>query len=410
MSDRRQYLITFHSQKGGVGKTVLAWHLANALAEPRRLRKRANEPALKVALIDADLTGTSLSDVVAVRAVRPNGTSTDYMDVDAARHVMKHKYEGCLPESKTPPLAFLNRLLLCDPVEYQGIWAHDADDGSHRSGTQAVRLVHYLWQADSSSNLSVLPSSAYPEDVRMLAPHLFREDITDHFCHRFADLVLALLGRSIADGSKQKQHPDVYRDGYDAVIIDCPPTLRGISAALLRCHTKVAERLKNGGKQDSVSRSAAFVMGEDRQDVAALSRSLDEMMQDKELETAGHRAVLVLNRYSTFDTHGNKRRVPLADAEGNGVDAQQEGEEPKYDMTDPDSVRALYHKMLREYLADPHEQLTKAPGQPGALFNSAVCVPYDEPLGSTFKTDSVGKLPDWGHPEALLRLVEEVLR
>jgi len=134
----------------------------------------------------------------------------------------------------------------------------------------------------------------------------------------------------------------VYSDGYDAVIIDCPPTLNGISAALLRCHTKVTERLKNGGEQDSVSRSAAFVMGEDRQDVAALSRSLDEMMQDKELTTGGHRAVLVLNRYSMFDTRGNKRLVPLADAEGNGVEAQHEGEEPKYDMTDPETDKGAW--------------------------------------------------------------------
>ena len=71
------------------------------------------------------------------------------MDADTTRHVTKHEYKGSLPESETPPLAFLNRLLLCDPVEYQGIWAHDAEDNSHRLGTQAVRLVHCLWQADS---------------------------------------------------------------------------------------------------------------------------------------------------------------------------------------------------------------------------------------------------------------------
>jgi len=73
MSDRKQYLITFHSQEGGVGKTVLAWHLTDAFAEPGRLHERANERALKVALVDADLTGTSISDAVPLRARRPDG-------------------------------------------------------------------------------------------------------------------------------------------------------------------------------------------------------------------------------------------------------------------------------------------------------------------------------------------------
>lgn len=55
----KRRLITVHSQKGGVGKTIIAIYVARQLTE-----LYANENKMKTVLIDADLTGTSIADVL----------------------------------------------------------------------------------------------------------------------------------------------------------------------------------------------------------------------------------------------------------------------------------------------------------------------------------------------------------
>ncbi len=65
----RLHCFSFHSVKGGVGKSTLSTFTACALAY--------EHPEAQVFLVDMDLTGTSLADVLPLEAPRWEGVGPD---------------------------------------------------------------------------------------------------------------------------------------------------------------------------------------------------------------------------------------------------------------------------------------------------------------------------------------------
>lgn len=397
MDRRPQLLVTFHSQKGGVGKSVLAWHLAHALALGATENGLTSEQKRRVVLIDADVTGTSLADVLALEAVPPSQSAAEHLDAEKTRLATKDRYAGCFPTEGAPAVAFLNRILLCDPVEWERLLCAErfnADDHKHACAsynTLPVRLVHYLWRVAGVSELRVMPSSSHPGDVRDIAPHVFREDITDHFRHRFADLVLTLFGRNASTGSRRtKKHPEVRGRGFDAVIIDCPPGLHGMSTSVLECHAKMADPLHKRTRAP-VRQVSVLVLGEDVQDVLAIFRTVEALPSGKESRGIGcydpvsSDLLVVVNQYNEKETDGSTRLVRLGDKH--------------YDFTADEDVRACFERLLRDRVSDTPEQLLHEP----------VFIPADAGLARTFKVDCPGNLPRWEHRDRLQQLIRRVL-
>ncbi|MEA3404014.1 MAG: P-loop NTPase [Armatimonadota bacterium] len=414
MSDDTRHVISFHSQKGGVGKSVLAWHLVSHLAKPGLHEDRKDEKPLRVTLVDGDLTGTSIADAEDLRAARTGTKTPSFSDAATTVRIIREEYRGAFPDTGSPPVVFLNRLLLSDPTEFAHLICSDVDDAERyavrRRAYQAsfAGLPHYAWRTAISERLRVIPSSSYPRDVREIAPHLFREDMTSHFSDRLADLVLTLIGTRHTDGGKRHNaHPSIGSVEADAVIIDSPPGLHGLSRAVLQCHDELARRISAGVTAVDVRRTAVFVGTDDLQDIAALSRSLNGILRAAGSEDAqvpdGLRRLtrlLLLNRYRDRDPwpNGAKRLLEAAGAPGR-----------KWDMTEVREVGGYYHEKLQEYVAAPHPSLERPPGDPESVFADMLCVPFDDGLAKTFKSDRASGIPSWQNADVLLQLIRGVL-
>lgn len=127
---KTKLLVSVHSQKGGVGKTILALYLA------RRLAQKGDEwPGLKTVLIDADLTGTSLAEGIPLVAPRQK---TVFHTLGETRNLIRDPstHDPTLTLSPDPTERqdrYLNDILLSNPVIYRKIlWGED-DDCANRS-------------------------------------------------------------------------------------------------------------------------------------------------------------------------------------------------------------------------------------------------------------------------------------
>lgn len=198
----RMRLLSFHSVKGGVGKSTLATLSA--------LRIAALAPQQRVWLIDMDLTGTSLSDALPLVAPRlasesPMTTApAGFLDVDETATAVESRDE--LQVHPGPPLgvAYLNDwLLFADPT-----W----------EAQREARLDVVSWKMlGAPENLRVLPSSALPKDLTWVLPVIFDEEHAA-FLEGRLELLLAAISREAPNS---------------VVVFDVPPTLPGLSRALL---------------------------------------------------------------------------------------------------------------------------------------------------------------------------------
>jgi hypothetical protein len=199
--------LSFHSVKGGVGKSTLATWAGLDIA--RRF------PKVHVWLIDMDLTGTSLSDALPLTAPRLSADGRGGLNLRAPATEWLTESEtrdGILVraavEAPTLPtgVPYLNDFLLfADPS-----WEADQDAVPGALG----------WRLEGGpENLRVLPSSALPQDLWRTVPVIFDEEHAS-FLEARLELLLAAMCRDAGDA-------DLW------VVFDVPPTLPGLSRAVL---------------------------------------------------------------------------------------------------------------------------------------------------------------------------------
>ncbi|MCZ6680467.1 MAG: P-loop NTPase [Candidatus Poribacteria bacterium] len=346
----KKTLITVHSQKGGVGKTLIALYLARRFAEPTM----THGGELRTVLIDADLTGTSLADVLELEAPKK---SSGFHDVNRTIDLLReHGKQADADWQKASSFAMLNRFLFCNPWEYRRLF------GPNKLG-DAFRLRQLLWrwnpsvsdEIDASPNLErfrVLPSSGFSKDLSDCIPHIYKEDLTGYLEMRMTDLIWALWrGKGVKE--------------YDVVVIDTPPILQGISRVALQLHRALEERFE---EQIDITHRAVFISSPDAQDVVGLSRGLDLLLRDNLLNL--NWVQLMVNRVP--DTQ---------------IDYETPtGEVETYNLGDTAQTKQFYHECVKEryqFRSEPFKEGSEA------FFtseNNVITIRYDEELAESFIT------------------------
>lgn len=198
MTPRTVTLRAFCSAKGGVGKSSLAVAAAKLLAEEGRA----------VALLDADLTGTSLADGLDLCAPRlsvlADGT-VDYLSAKGQYLTRDETIEArdrraMAPADLVPPPPFLSDLLVY-PVE------EDAE----------FPIASLFWRMRRDDRVRYLPSSPLANDVSMALGWL---DTTNDsaWTHRLVWLLDAMWN---------------HINPLDDIVFDLPPGLFGFSVKVL---------------------------------------------------------------------------------------------------------------------------------------------------------------------------------
>jgi hypothetical protein len=241
---------SFHSVKGGVGKSTLSTFLALGLAR--------RHPKAQVVLIDLDLTGTSLSDVLPLSAPRWASDQLQLRSAPDAGFLSAEETQRRMTERQPPDnlqLPYLNDfLLLADPD-----WSTDHD----------VVPSALMWRFDSGpQNLGVIPSSALPADLERVIPVIFDEEHAAFLEARIEVLLAALV-------------PD---EGERIVIIDTPPTIPGLSRSIFSLGLRLGREPKRALADDNyiparleeavVRWQVGMVVSRDRQDLRAAERWL----------------------------------------------------------------------------------------------------------------------------------------
>ena len=264
------HCFSFHSVKGGVGKSTLSTLLAHVLA--------ARRPDTPVFLIDMDLTGTSLSDVLPLEAPRwPSGRvepltpPTDFWSRESTLKRIDDRKGG--PRSADELLIpYLNDYLLwADPD-----WSTDRDV---LPSALAWRMV------GAPDNLRVIPSSALPGDLQRIMPVIFDEEhaaFLEARIEALLDSLIAAFTRCI-------------------VVFDTPPTIPGLSHSILSLAFRLGGPTKLSLAEDdympghldnaAVRWKVALVLSTDRQDLRAAQRWM--MLVDDQQQT---QVRLVVNR------------------------------------------------------------------------------------------------------------------
>ena len=167
-------IYTIHSQKGGVGKTSIALALAGI----------SGANGKKTLLIDADMTGASISDVPGM------------------------EYE--LDKSSKR----FNDLILAKPNEFMqvtAIWPAPKDN------EDTILKRQFCQRKMDHDAVYFIPSSARPEDVETMVPLISQEDHLHFFRHRIEDTLAAAI-----------------RSGFQTIILDHSPGLFGLSKTALQ--------------------------------------------------------------------------------------------------------------------------------------------------------------------------------
>jgi hypothetical protein len=263
---------SFHSVKGGVGKSTLSVLTALGLAQ------RGDQ----VTLVDMDLTGTSLADVLALEApswadegplLPLTKPPTGFHSYEDTRVLMEDRDELAREAQETDPndaraqaargVSFLNDFLLFATPD----WEEQQD----------MPIESVLWRLRDmpDANLRVLPSSALPVDLERIIPVVFDENHSGFLENRLEFLLNALV-------------PD---EGEAVVVMDTPPTIPGLSRAVLSLALRLSRPEKQplsvqGGMPERLReapvRWTAFLVGSmDHQDLRAANRWLS-LVRDEE--------------------------------------------------------------------------------------------------------------------------------
>jgi NUBPL iron-transfer P-loop NTPase len=297
---------SFHSVKGGVGKSTLSYLTARLLAEEG-----------PVALVDADLTGTSLADVLPLRAPRWN-------ELDAGDHLPLARH----PDDHTKRPDESKKLLSSRATAEDGharfvpllndflLWTRDRYDSERDVHPEA--LFWKLPETDPlAERLFVIPSSALPNDLAQILPLIYDELHAAYLESRLEWLLHWLLERT-----------DVR-----TVVFDTPPTIPGLSRAVLSMamrlpgHVPLSEDglgtpLGLGPEgAEPITWTPFLVVSTDLQDLHAADRWLD----DRE-EAEVSRLRLVINRAEKdWDQLEQDLKKGLAGIDPSGMDQAPAG-------------------------------------------------------------------------------------
>jgi hypothetical protein len=249
---------SFHSVKGGVGKSTLSTFVAYGLARQGH----------DVVLIDLDLTGTSLSDVLALEAPRWAEDTIDLRSSPGAGFfdratTLERIRERDPQEMMKLRVPFLNDFLLWSDPDWST--EHDVVPGA------------LSWRVQGGpGNLAVIPSSALPADLERIIPVIFDEEHAAFLEARIEVLLDAL----------------VPAQGERVVVIDTPPTVPGLSRSVMSLALRLGREPKRALADDEyiperlganpVTWQIGMVVSRDRQDLRAAERwlALVEGMDD----------------------------------------------------------------------------------------------------------------------------------
>lgn len=244
---------SFHSVKGGVGKSTLSTLVAHGLA------RRAE--STEVVLIDLDLTGTSLSDVLALEAPQWDGDAIDLRSRPdggffGREETLRRIGERAPERANGLRVPYLNDFLLWSDPD----WSTDRD----------VVPAALSWRVQGApANLSVIPSSALPADLERIIPVIFDEEHAAFLEARLEVLLDAL----------------VPEEGERVVVIDTPPTIPGLSRSVISLGLRLAREPKRALADDEyiparlrssrVAWQVGVVLSRDRQDLRAAERWME---------------------------------------------------------------------------------------------------------------------------------------
>lgn len=261
---------SFHSVKGGVGKSTLAVAHALSIAQ-----KRAHTGE-RVYLLDLDLTGTSLADVLPLRAPRwkdvdpltlgdtvraPDDGYHSHAETEERVRQRDEQFDDFVNDGPAQ-VAFLNDFLLFQSPD--------------REGGIDMALDAMCWRLEGApDNLRVIPSSALPRDLERILPVIFDEYHSGFIEARLEQLLAALI-------------PD---EGESYLVVDVPPTIPGLSRVVLSLAMRLARSKKMELSEDGGTPSKLLaadldwrchlVVSEDIQDVRAASRWLVRLREDE---------------------------------------------------------------------------------------------------------------------------------
>lgn len=213
MAARVITLHAFCSVKGGVGKSTLAVGCAKLLA---------CEGATCV-LIDADLTGTSLADGMALCAPRVPLREDGSLDLDASptgmfytraeTKALRDRRDWKGSRERPPPPAFFN-----DALRYK----NDIDP------MRECRIDALLWRSERDDGVGYLPSSPLRDDVGFALGWLFAQDRELAWLRRLAWLLDEL---------------SIRLPGLTDVVIDLPPGVFGFANEVLQMMSTLSRGL-----------------------------------------------------------------------------------------------------------------------------------------------------------------------
>jgi hypothetical protein len=258
-----------------VGKSTLSVLTALGLAQHR---------GAHVTLVDMDLTGTSLADVLPLEAPSWEGVGEEqplplvrrpsgFLGLKESRGRMEDRDE----HARNPPgpgqreasgptgVSFLNDYLLFATPD----WSEQQD--------MPIESVLWRMEGNTPESLRVIPSSALPVDLERIIPVVFDENHSGFLEGRLEYLLAALV-------------PD---EGVHTVVVDTPPTIPGLSRSVLSLALRLSRKEKTplsvqGGMPPRLKEApvewTAFVVGSmDHQDVRAANRWLS-LVKDEERE------------------------------------------------------------------------------------------------------------------------------
>jgi len=296
---------SFHSVKGGVGKTTFSLLTALYHAVIRRE---------KTLLIDMDLTGTSLADVLPLEApdfqpviaaslknshkpLEPlQHTPTDFLSREETLRRIRNRHENGHAQSKTQSsparwrsedVPFINDFLLYA--------------GSHWDASQEAHPEAFAWRYRLDSDLEepypllrISPSSALPPDLYQLLPLIYDEP--------YACFVESRLEWFI--------HQVLSRTSYRVLVFDTPPSIPGLSRSVLSLGLRLprlreqpdsAALAPGGGTppmllQRNICWHPCLVTTGDLQDLRAVERWHDEATLEEQAQLR-----ILVNRLSKPD-------------------------------------------------------------------------------------------------------------
>lgn len=295
---------SFHSVKGGVGKSTLS--VATAVEQARSGKR--------VTLIDMDLTGTSLADVLRLEAPswKDLGPTSVLPLAQAPAGFLSHAETVERMEQRDD---FKRARMQADPTDTEARKARGVPFLNDYllfatpdwDAKQDVHIASLLWRRSGpSSSLEVIPSSALPTDLEQTIPVVFDENYSGFLEGRLEYLLDAL----------------VPEEGERVVVVDTPPTIPGLSRAVLSLAFRLAgkepedklELSEDGGMPERLRAAhvewKAFLVGTlDWQDLRAMNRWLSLVGPEEEPYLR-----CLVNRVPAGDAH--QVRSMLRDAVG----------------------------------------------------------------------------------------------